>query len=604
MSGNNGNDNGPHDQWGEIDAAKAAIREAEAVVFPWVRKELREGLIEKQPNPRTGSQQLGSDAELFQFLDIREEIVEPPINLKLWAAQLARNTRLNRGIRTIARNTVGMGFAIVPLTPFDDDTPQAIKDQFKEDSDRVKLFFETLNPDQPFETLMECIVIDEEATGNGYLEFTRTGDGTLDSAFHIPAVTVRILREERGFVQIRGGRKRFFKRFGDTRVMDARNGKFQTEEGFGRSSDTTIPGTIGAPGEQDSQEEGLLPASHRATEVLHFRLYHPMSDVYGLPRFISAGAAITGNWLAAKRNVVFFKNDAVPRMALLVTGGKLSKKSHDDLIGYLREGQGEEQAHRIIVLQVEEEGIGTDEKSTTRVELKPLTIGVSEDGSFLNYRTANDEEIREALGLSEVFFKSGRLTKASAVVAKATTDEQEFEPARKQKEHIINRRVVLGPQGLNAKNVMLNFSRPDTSDPLERARVDQLYSNMGAITPNEIRRKLGIDPFPAEQEWANWPLPVLLLALEGKVSDVTLIGRKPEETEPATQTPSPPDADDDEDEDDEDESEEPESDEDQTDGQERVCPGDPLSTTRSVGDRLRKLSAAPKLGRLGAENPV
>ena len=578
-----------------LDEAQVALSEQEEIVRPScpsfqsrlqeaanrLKKADNEAQIEKL-NPRTGSQQITSDSSLMGFADIQEEIVEPPINIKLWAAQLARSTRLNRGVRTIARNTVGIGFDVVPVEPFKDDTPEFEKRVVMQEAERVKAFFKSLNPDQPFETLMECVVMDEEATGNGYIEFTRTGDGQLSGAFHIPSVTVRILRNDRGYVQIRGGKKKFFKPFGEEKVMDATTGKYQGDRNFNVDRG-------------QGQNGNALPLEKRATEILHFRLYHPMSDVYGLPRFISAGAAIAGNWLSSKRNMVFFKNDAVPRMAVLVSGGKLDPKSRKDLAAYLQEGQGEEQAHRVLVLQVEEEGTGVDEKGTTKLDLKPMTIGVTEDGSFLNYRTANDEEIREALGLSEVFFKSIKLTKASAVVAKATTDEQEFEPARKQKEHQLNQRVVSGDQGLGAKRVMLQFQRPETSDPLEKARVNQLYSNMAAVTPNEIRRQLGMDPFPPEQEWANWPLPVLLLALQDK-ANAQLIGR-PEEEQDGNE------GDDGEGEGEKpDEDGEEDGDEDGEDGGEdgeAERSVDPMTAVHSLTDSIRKLPAGGKLGNLG-----
>ena len=590
-------------------SAHAVIEQTEALIYmPSVRKVMDKQAtkVEKDLNPRTGSQQLESDAESFAFFDVREEIVEPPINMRLWAAQLARSTRLNRGIRTTARNTVGIGFNIIPAKPFNDETPEEEKTRVLEAAARVEEFFLHINPDTPFETLMECVVVDEEATGNGYLEFTRLGAGKLDKAFHVPSVTVRILRRDRGFVQIRGGRKRFFKRFGEEKVMDARNGKFQGEPGFGKAGvgDTTdFPGTIPLPGEPQATEPGsnageALPIEHRATEILHFKLYHPMSDVYGIPRFISAGAAIAGNWLSSKRNVVFFKNDAVPRMAILVTGGKLDQRSRDDLAAYLQEGQGEEQAHRILILQAEEEGIGMDGKSTTKLDLKPFTVGVTEDGSFLNYRVANDEEIREVFGLSEVFFKSNKLTKASAVVAKATTDEQEFEPARKQKEYKFNHQIMWGDRGLGETLVRFEFQRPNTTDPQEQAEIDKMYSDSAVLTPNEIRRKLGMDPHPPEQEWANWPLPVLLLALENKAVG-ELIDRDKlgpllkDEAQTLDDNSNEPPAADGDDEDDKDDEDEPADD--------KSASSDPVLSTKEMAAQLRQLLPAAGSGNLSSE---
>jgi len=55
-----------------------------------------------------------------------------------------------------------------------------------------------------------------------------------------------------------------------------------------------------------------VPIEQRATELLHFKLHvSSRTSFYGLPRWISAAKAVTGNDLAAKRNVLFFQNDAV-----------------------------------------------------------------------------------------------------------------------------------------------------------------------------------------------------------------------------------------------------------------------------------------------------
>lgn len=427
-----------------------------------------------------GSKQLHDD--LFQV--VWNQIIEPPIDLRLWASQIMRNTRLMRAIRTLARNTVGIGWEIVSATPVHEDTAPEERDSIKRELAVARDFFDNCNDTLPFSSVFELEMMDEEATGNGYLEWVRDNGGNLQRTFHVPAITMRLLRNERGFVQIRGTRRRYFKKFGDARVMDAETGAFVPEE-----------------------EDGPLELDKRASEIQHFALYSPTSEFYGIPRWLPAAAAVTGNALAAKRNLVFFKNDAVPRTVIAIQGGAaLTKESKDELQRYFDEGKGAEAAHRLLVLQTEIEGVGVDEKSNTKIEIKPLTVGVGEDASFLKYRKANDEEVREALGLSEVFFTSGNLAKASAVIAKAMTDEQELEPMRRLKEHLINHKVVRGALGL--KLVKFRFLRPQMMDTIERARADMEYAKVGVLTPNEIRqRSLGMDPYPTSMGWGHQPLP-------------------------------------------------------------------------------------------------
>lgn len=427
-----------------------------------------------------GSKQLHDD--LFQV--VWNQIIEPPIDLRLWASQIMRNTRLMRAIRTLARNTVGIGWEIVSASPVHEDTTPEERKAIQSQLEIARDFFDNCNDTLPFSSVFELEMMDEEATGNGYLEWVRDNGGNMQRTFHVPAITMRLLRNERGYVQIRGTRRRYFKKLGDERVMDAETGAFVPEE-----------------------EDGPLPLDKRASEIQHYALYSPTSEFYGIPRWLPAAAAVTGNALAAKRNLVFFKNDAVPRTIVAIQGGaNLTKESKDELQRYFDEGKGAEAAHRLLVLQTEIEGVGVDEKSNTKIEIKPLTVGVGEDASFLKYRKANDEEVREALGLSEVFFTSGNLAKASAVIAKAMTDEQELEPMRRLKEHLINHKIVRGALGL--KLVKFRFLRPQMMDTIERARADMEYAKVGVLTPNEIRqRSLGMDPYPNSMGWGHQPLP-------------------------------------------------------------------------------------------------
>jgi capsid portal protein len=593
------------------DCSRDSIYEIEEMVSPIVSRrgdDQDTGSVSKGHQQAAGSQQIPDKNNIFPTVSSSVDIIPPPIDFRLWASQLARSTRLNRGVRTLSRNTVGLGWDVVPKIPFTEKTPDEEKVRILEEVERVSEFFDGINPEKPFNTLMECETIDEEATGNGYLEFTRTGGGNLDKAFHVMSTTMRILRGDRGYLQERNGERRYFKKFGDDRVMNAANGLFSDEEGF--LPDQTArefnqaPLRPTAPVMQPrTQEEAdfrtgrttALPLNLRATEIMHFKLYHPMSEHYGLPRFISAGAAIAGNFHSARRNVSFFQNDAVPRMAVLVSGGTLDPASRKDVTELFQEGMGADQAHRILILQTTSEGVGVDDKNTTKIDLRPLTVNSTEDGSFLNYRRANNEEIREALGLSEVYFKSEKLTKASAVVAKATTDEQEFEPARLLKEHIINRMIVINELG--AKDVSFKFKRPEVSDPTEKAQVHKEYSDMGALSANEIRRELGKEPFPPTEEWANLPTPYGLLAVSGQITEASALKvEPPKEPAPAAGNPAqaPKKA--------KEEGTEGESaDNDPDDANAKsVLPGTPetfLNKTRETVESITKLPDSLKLGR-------
>lgn len=444
------------------------------------------------------------------------QFLEPPTNPNTWAAAMEQSTRLNKCIKTFSRNTVGLGWEIVPIATITEQTPQKVKTQIHEETERLKKLFTRPNRKMPFTKVMELMKTDEEATGNGYLEIVRNNAGDIEQIWHIPATTIRIRNPKKvpwmapdghpGYIQIRGQAKRYFREFGDDNVINAQTGE---------------------------KAKGALPIEKRATEIIQFMIYAPRSTWYGIPRYIAAAPAIAGNRLAALRNVRFFENDAVPRMIIAVTGSGLTTSSIKSLENFVRRGgKGVEKAHRIMVLQTERRRIGTAD-SKAGINVIPLTVGMQEDASFMAYRLANDEEVRQAFGIGKAFFTTDDVNRASMESSRRITNEQEFEPDRVEKEYIMNETVV-ADKSVGAETVALRFKRPRSDDPLEKAQVEKIYASMGALTPNELRKNIGLEPYPDHYIFANKPYSLALmelqiglaLAIEGKGVKIPEIAQK------------------------------------------------------------------------------
>jgi hypothetical protein len=298
-----------------------------------------------------------------------------------------------------------------------------------------------------------------------------------------------------------------------------------------------------------------LPADRRATEVLHFLVYDPGSSYYGAPRYVPAATAIAGNRQAAIRNVNFFENDAVPRMALLVSGGKINAESMQQIEDFVRaKGRGVENSHRVMIVQVEPMKVGFQSQNKVMVELKPLTVGVTEDASFSQYREANDEEVREIFGLGQIFFKAEGANRANAQVSREITNEQELEPDRLSKEYLINQTIVedilfqlMGATGEETQeqmeefhkniHVRFRFARLSLTDPLDEARMNQMYASLGAITPNELRESLGKPPYPKDYFFADKPLAIAMAELSAGLA--LAIAQKEEEKMPQPPAEAP-----------------------------------------------------------------
>jgi len=440
------------------------------------------------------SKQLTPD--LFEQVVADGEVVRPLYDPLLWAMLLEQNVRLDRCVTVMALNTVGLGFELAPLH----ESKEFIEinaAEIKAERERLLPLLKYPNAGYSFEEMMQMIKTDEEAEGQGYMEVTRGGGGEIDGLYHAPGHTIRVLTKKTGFLQMRSNigtdafvfspgktskestEKVYFKNFGDKRVMDNETGEFTTK---------------------------ALSPEQRANEILQFKIYTPRSSYYGVPRYVAAAPAITGNRLAQLRNVSFFENDATPRLAIIVSGGNLDSTSIQMIEDFIEaKGKGPMNFGRVMLLQAEMHEAIPEAVSKVNIQLIPLTVGVTEDASFTRYLMLNDETIREAFGIGKIFLGTADdVNRATAITLKQVTMEQVFEPETRRYEHRFNMTVM---RDLGAKYTRFRFIRPEAQDLNQSAAAYSVLAAAGGVTPNDIRRLLGFDLFQAD--WAATPLPLL-----------------------------------------------------------------------------------------------
>lgn len=463
--------------------------------------------------------------------------IEPPIDLKRWVQAPLVNSRLNKCIEIFSKNTVGLGWDVVPIEDINKDTPKQQIKKINEEKDRLVKFLNNCNPNEPFTEVMYKVKQDEETLGNGYLEITRNNAREVVGLFHSPSLTMRILPHDRGYIQLNrefnnGKTNIFFKKLGvsDDEVKRKFPGARSSlmNKFTGRFDGEFITDVNG-------EREPTPALNERASEIIHFKIHSSVDSFYGLPKHYPAALSIAGNRMSARRNLNFFHNDAVGRMAVLVSGGELSPGSKKSLEKFLQQGKGVEEAHKILVLETDKPKVGAIKgTSSPNIELKLLTVGVNEDATFLMYRKANDDEIRECFGLPQIYFSSNDINKASSQVSKKITDEQEFEPDRKTKEFRLNHRLFK-QKALDINLVKIVFRKPDTVDATEKANYIKALTNAALITPNEGRKELGKAPYPEEHLYGDKPLPVFLTELQMLLSPAT-INNEPFDVDPENNT--------------------------------------------------------------------
>lgn len=368
----------------------------------------------------------------------KEEVIAPPYDLEALASLYEINPTHKACVDAKTTNIVGLGYRFVPT---------GAKEQ-SSDKNRALLehLFSTCNPEMTFTEVMHAVWTDVETLGNGYLELTRDSHGDIDGMYHVPGATVRVRKDRQGYVQMRDGRRSDFRPLGAPPVTSPKSGDV-------------------------------------CNEMLHFFRYTPQSSYYGVPDIIPAMPAVIGDKAAREYNVDFFTHNAVPRMAIIVEGGDLSEEVVRQLHHFMAsevKGQG----HKTLVLEVP----GSD----TRVRLERLTAGADDDAAFLGYRRANRDEVLlvHRVPPSKVtIVENANL--ANSRDQDKTFREQVVRPEQRRIEYKFNRLIR---EQLGIGDWQLRFNTVDTSEAREEAEIARIYAGIGALTANEIRDRLGLQP--------------------------------------------------------------------------------------------------------------
>jgi capsid portal protein len=460
-----------------------AQSEYQAKTYGFAEEDIIKTAIFGQGNP---SRQIRDDpfSDLYQGGDVVEPLYDP----SFWGFLLELSPRLHRLVNLMAQNTVAIGWQLVPITGID---AAALQSAIAEETARISAVLNRPNPSIPLNWVLKLTKLDEEATGNGYLEVSRLPaamkSSSLDVApvngiFHAPAHTMRVLRNG-GFIQIRKNRRRYFKEFGDLRIIDVDTGK---EAG-------------------DS-----LPNDRRANEIIHFKIHCVRSSYYGAPRYVSCAPGISGNRYNSLRNLNFFQNDGTPRLIILVNDGTLDSQSETGIRNFMQhQTKGVENASRVLLLQRNKKNAPSNSKNKP-IEVIPLTVGVTDDASFLKYQDFNNEELRETFGIGKIFMgTSDDVNRASAVVSRKTTIDQIFVPEQILWEYQINATII---DSFAPQYVQWQLLRPSAMDAIDNSDIVEKYGRLGSFSFDDLRQEAGKQAY--DKSWSKLPIPVVLKLIE------------------------------------------------------------------------------------------
>lgn len=394
------------------------------------------------------------------------------------------------------------------------------KIKFKLELAKATSFFSSCSPDSCFNTLREVTAQDLEVSGNAYWEVVRGADNTVRHLYRVCASAIRIAscneeslafenkrftdllwrkikvkRSFKKFVEISadGKIKCWFKEFGNNKLMSSKSGLYYAD-----AAAMLV-------------EEGK--EAKPATEIFHFLIPNSADTPYGVPRWIGNLPAVLGSRELDETNLDYFVSNAVPALAIMISGGKFGKGTVERLKEFFNEDiKGKHSTHRVIVLEAEPQRVGATIPSTVpKITLEPLRNAQINDGLFQEYDKNNEAKIRGSFRLPASLVGKSKFALSELRFA----EDQIFRPLRNDFDDIMNK-FFMPEIGVNFWKFKSNDNVIRDGDTVSKIVLDAVRE--GVLVPDEARKILGkiiqeeLQPFGTI--WATQPLP-LTLAIMG-----------------------------------------------------------------------------------------
>jgi len=388
-------------------------------------------------------------------------LIQPPYPPEHLAKLLEINTFHYRCTHTKAQDVAGNGYEI-----------KKVEENANEDN--KQLIKEFINRQFPtIEEILTKVEIDYNSIGYGALELVKEGNmhNTVYRYMnHIPAHTIRVLKDNDRYVQKRGTNYRYFKSPTLEKDVNKHNGEIS--------------------------ELGELNEEDRASDLIMLKDYSPRSDYYGIPGIVTALNAIWGNLAQQQYNSEFFKNHGIPQYAVYITGDynlEQDDEGNYTVIESIKEhlSKVRQNPHSSLVFGIPSNTSGMGD--TVQVEFEKLAVE-TKDASFRMYRKDNRDEIvvnhgvpGSRIGLSE----AGSLGGDGAYETNRVYKESTINPRQRELEEYINTYITRSNFNIDGWRFKLKTIDIDSKEK-DKEMLGFLFDN-GAATPNDLIRNLGED---------------------------------------------------------------------------------------------------------------
>lgn len=368
-------------------------------------------------------------------------VIEPTYNPGLLYTIATQNNTLMQCVEAMEVNVDGTGheIALIEGMAENEKEKQILKD-----------FFSQPYPDLSMVTLRRKLRVDQEFTGNAYMEVIENVNGDLVAVDRLGAIGTRLIKYDNPVdadkTVVRGGVEVVLKmKVRERRFVHRVNGVTTYYKEYGASRD--LDKTTG----QWASKGTRLPADKRASSLIHFKCKDDPKSPYGIPRWINQLPSVLGSRKAEEMNLDFFDTGGLPPVLVIVQGGTLGSTVTDQLKQHLA-GKGNNNRAAIV------EAISTsgtlDSAGSVQVKVERFGDSAKKDSMFQNYDQTAEDHIRCAFRLPPLFIgKAGDYSFATAYASYLVAEAQVFYPERFEFDSILNAKIV---KALGVKNYMFN----------------------------------------------------------------------------------------------------------------------------------------------------
>ncbi len=420
---------------------------------------------------------------------------EPELPLDGLEEIVKNSSILPQCCRAYRNNIAGYGIGIRYKEDDQEETAEALAEWGK-----LEDILNLLTLEQDTKEIFEDIIEAREKYGIAYCEVIRNNAGEVVQIEFVRETTymrksrplephrevsylykgqeVRRKKRFRKYKQSIGGTTVYYKEFGDSRIMDYRNGEYSD----------------------------AVPKEYQANEIIDFAIG---TDTYGEVRWIGQILGCDGARRAEGLNNNYFINGRHIPLAIVVKGGALTGDSIRHIREYLNGVRGEKGQHSFLLLEAENNDSNFDAKMP-EVEMKDLAGILQKDELFQDYIDNNRRRVQSAFNLPDLYVGyTTDFNRATAQTAMEVTEKQVFQPERKSLAWIINNRLL---NGYNFKYVEVEFLAPDITNPDDLYKILTVAEKAGGLPPNKAKQvayeALGETAEDYEGEWGEIPVIV------------------------------------------------------------------------------------------------